>query len=143
MDDVSMNVSMNDNSQESQKTQPTSQSDSVRPEDDVGAECWGLLLPCTPGINRVRFLKTTPTITVGRDPQSTVVLAWTAISESLLQVTSSGGGLYILHPGRLHAVITWNGKEDGESIVTVEDRSSNSTYVSCITSLKFVYSSGR
>ncbi|KAJ7879513.1 kinase-like domain-containing protein, partial [Mycena olivaceomarginata] len=104
---------------ESQKTQPTSQSDSVRPEDDVGAECWGLLLPCTPGINRVRFLKTTPTITVGRDPQSTVVLAWTAIS-------------------RLHAVITWNGKEDGESIVTVEDRSSNSTYVSCITSSKLI-----
>ncbi|KAF7376637.1 Pkinase-domain-containing protein [Mycena sanguinolenta] len=112
MDDVSM-VSVNENSQEhSQKTQPSSQPDEPvqKPENNVDAECWGLLIPCTPGIEPVRFLNTTPEIIVGRDPKSNVVLPWTAISS-------------------LHAIITWNGQKGGGSTVTIEDKSSNGTFL--------------
>jgi hypothetical protein len=83
-----MDVSTNFNSQDSQisddqnNTQPISQPQ-LRPEDDLDAQCWGLLLPCTPGLERVRFLKTKPEITVGRDSTRNVVLNWTCVSKKL------------------------------------------------------------
>jgi hypothetical protein len=83
-----MDVSTNFNSQDSQisddqnNTQPISQPQ-LRPEDDLDAQCWGLLLPCTPGLERVRFLKTKPEITVGRDSTRNVVLNWTCVSKNL------------------------------------------------------------
>ncbi|KAJ6456366.1 kinase-like domain-containing protein [Mycena sanguinolenta] len=109
--DVSI-LSMNENSQDhSQTTEPSSQPDDrVKPEDGLDAECWGLLIPCTPGIESVRFANTTPKITVGRDPQSNVVLRWTAISS-------------------LHAIIRWNGQQGGTSAVAIEDNSSNGTFL--------------
>ncbi|KAF8143088.1 kinase-like domain-containing protein [Mycena galopus ATCC 62051] len=109
--DVSMGQDSQENSQEnSQKTQPLSQPDGVRPEDDLRAECWGLLIPCTPEKEPVRFLNSTPKITVGRHPHSTLRLTWMALSS-------------------LHAVIMWNGQDDGDSTVTIEDHSSNGTYL--------------
>ncbi|KAJ7213011.1 kinase-like domain-containing protein [Mycena pura] len=92
-----------------QSTQPISQpADQSRFEDD--SESWGLLIPSVPGIQPVRFLKTQPEITIGRDSRhNIVVLPWVCISSK-------------------HAVITWNGNENDKSEVTIFDKSFNGTY---------------
>ncbi|KAJ7162198.1 kinase-like domain-containing protein [Mycena filopes] len=109
--DVSMDVSMTDNSQES--TQPLSQSrpsTQVNHEEDLDAQSWGLLLPCTPGIERQRFRKTNREIKIGRDADNHVCLPWKCLSS-------------------FHAVIEWNGELGSQSVVKITDKSSNGTYL--------------
>ncbi|KAJ7140514.1 kinase-like domain-containing protein [Mycena crocata] len=80
---------------------------------DLDAKSWGLLIPCVhkSGIARSRFLKTQRTVNIGRDSRtSTVLLEWNCISN-------------------LHAIITWNGEENGRSVVTITDHSSNGTWI--------------
>ncbi|KAJ7028574.1 kinase-like domain-containing protein, partial [Mycena alexandri] len=92
-------------------TQPLSQSKQPSKRDDSeDLDAWGLLIPCTPGIERQRFLKTNLEIKIGRDPKNNVVLPWKCVSA-------------------LHAVITWNGEIGGSSVVTIMDKSSNGTYL--------------
>ncbi|KAJ6594547.1 kinase-like domain-containing protein, partial [Mycena capillaripes] len=111
MNDNPQELNSSQNPDEQGNTQELSQSNDVvpvKPEDDLDAQCWGVLIPYTPEIERIRFLKTTLKITVGRS-KSTVALPWMCISAQ-------------------HAVITWNGKEGDESEVTIEDCSTNGTY---------------
>ncbi|KAK7018886.1 Pkinase-domain-containing protein [Favolaschia claudopus] len=98
-----------DHSQNTQTTQPVSQSQ-PRPEEESNAEYWGVLLPCSAGLERVRFPKSKPTVTIGRDAEHTMVLPWTAIS---------------VH----HAKIEWNEQEDGQTCFTITDSSFNGTFI--------------
>ncbi|KAJ7502442.1 kinase-like domain-containing protein [Mycena galericulata] len=120
--DVSMNGAsqvvdhndVEDQTQTQTQTQPLSQPEDGPAhrarEDSLDAKSWGLLIPCVVGLPPVRLLKADPKATVGRDPRSTLHLSWTCIST-------------------LHAVIEWNGKGDGESEVTIYDKSRNGTWV--------------
>ncbi|KAJ7762470.1 kinase-like domain-containing protein [Mycena metata] len=114
-----MDVSMSDHSQvdhslgdldEDNHTQPLSQLQTKQPFELEDLDAWGLLIPCTPALQRQRLLRTNPEITIGRYKENTLVLPWKCVSG-------------------LHAVITWNGEIGGSSVVTITDKSSNGTYL--------------
>ncbi|KAJ6538796.1 kinase-like domain-containing protein, partial [Mycena vulgaris] len=101
------NVSVIDPEGHSQTTQPNSQP-SQPLESDLDA--WGLLIPCNPGLELVRLLKTQRKIKIGRDRTNHVPLRWVCASA-------------------FHAVINWNGKTGSDSEVTITDLSLNGTYI--------------
>ncbi|KAJ7467061.1 kinase-like domain-containing protein [Mycena latifolia] len=117
----------------SQMTQPISQPSQLIDSDfenDLDAKSWGLLIPCGPGMERLRFFKTDTQITIGRDPSNKIVLLWNCISEDRVASCNVGTLELILRLlGFFHAVITWNGQENGSSEVTIEDKSRNGTYL--------------
>lgn len=89
-----MNVSMNDDDQpmeagESEnQTQTQTQSvgqpgsSQLAEKEDLDAQSWGRLVPCISGLAPVRFLKTSPVATIGRDSRSTLHLPWMGISKN-------------------------------------------------------------
>ncbi|KAJ7680984.1 kinase-like domain-containing protein [Mycena polygramma] len=96
------------NTQElSQETQQNTSQESATLKDGLH---WGVLIPFTLELERIRFPKNQTTITIGRNRTRTVHYSLTAISD-------------------LHATITWNGEENGGSEVTITDNSRNGTYL--------------
>lgn len=99
---------LEDLTQTQSNSQPSQDIEPVRNELD--AQSWGLLIPCVPGMEVKRFLKSERRISIGRDPKSSVKLIWTCTSAT-------------------HAFIDWNGVESERSVVTITDKSRNGTYV--------------
>ncbi|KAJ7282616.1 kinase-like domain-containing protein [Mycena rebaudengoi] len=93
------------------QTQPQTQSQqSQGATDQRNAHSWGLLVPCARGIKREHLLKSTPEVTIGRNASNHVSLSWSGLSN-------------------VHAIISWNGEESGESVVTIQDKSKNGTFI--------------
>ncbi|KAJ8695899.1 hypothetical protein PTI98_005810 [Pleurotus ostreatus] len=92
--------------EETQSTQPASQR-----EGTMDAHLWGYLQPCNAALTRMDFWKIRPKYTIGRNHD----------------------GNEIILPGfkisNYHCVIMWDGKEDRTSCVTVQDLSSNGTFI--------------
>ncbi|KAJ7678676.1 kinase-like domain-containing protein [Mycena rosella] len=107
-----LDASVDDADHSQAQTQPLSQPN--QPMEGVmendSTDSWGLLISCVPGLERVRLLKSTHKVTIGRDAKNQVVFSWVCISG-------------------FHAVITWNGQENDASEVTIEDQSTNGTYL--------------
>ncbi|KAF7306031.1 hypothetical protein HMN09_00757700 [Mycena chlorophos] len=76
----------------------------------VTTGCWGLLLPSTPGEERVRLLKDQLVYHVGRSAGSHIRLASSRISST-------------------HATITWNAQMDKKSAISIRDSSKNGTWL--------------
>ncbi|KAJ7248921.1 kinase-like domain-containing protein [Mycena rebaudengoi] len=75
------------------------------------AELWGYLSPClSRSINRVDLHRDSLEVTVGRSPNNQVMFPGLKISN-------------------YHAVIQWNGLEYADSVITIEDKSSNGTFI--------------
>ncbi|KAF7357886.1 Pkinase-domain-containing protein [Mycena venus] len=89
------------------QTQPLTQPDS----NETNEEHWGYLNPClSQSIKRVTLYKTEKEVTIGRNTSNNVVFPGFKISN-------------------FHATIRWNGLENAASIVTIEDTSSNGTFI--------------
>ncbi|KAF7376629.1 Pkinase-domain-containing protein [Mycena sanguinolenta] len=87
-------------------TQPTSQ-----PEPDPYKDYWAYLSPClSQTIKRVWLHRSQQVVTVGRHKDNNVVFEGFKISNR-------------------HAIIRWNGLENASAIVTIEDMSSNGTFI--------------
>ncbi|KAJ6507359.1 kinase-like domain-containing protein [Mycena vitilis] len=91
----------------SQETQQNTSQESATLNDGLH---WGVLIPFTLELERIRFPKSKTSIEFGRNRTRTVHYSLTAISD-------------------LHATITWNGQENGGSVVTITDSSTNGTYL--------------
>ncbi|KAJ6538801.1 Pkinase-domain-containing protein [Mycena vulgaris] len=88
-------------------TQPLTQPDESQPNDNL----WGYLNPClSRTIARVELYKDNLETTLGRNTANKVVFAGYKISN-------------------YHAVIRWNGQYNNDSVVTIEDISSNGTFI--------------
>ncbi|KAJ8518308.1 hypothetical protein ONZ45_g4597 [Pleurotus djamor] len=89
-----------------QSTQPASQK-----EGGIDSHLWGYLQPCSSTLTRIDFWKIRPKYAIGRNHT----------------------GNEIILPGfkisNYHCVIMWDGKEDNSGCVTVQDLSSNGTYI--------------
>ncbi|KAJ7646627.1 kinase-like domain-containing protein [Roridomyces roridus] len=96
-----------------QQTQPISQpgepNSSQRARDfALNQECWGMLVSCVPGLPTERLSRQTPVVTMGREADSMIRLAWKSISKN-------------------HAVLTWDPNMNNE--ITIRDLSSNGTWL--------------
>ncbi|KAJ6591334.1 kinase-like domain-containing protein [Mycena sp. CBHHK59/15] len=89
------------------QTQPLTQPGSIEQNDNL----WGYLNPClSPVLSRVELYKDCRDVTVGRNTANIVIFPGFKISN-------------------FHAVIRWNGKENADSVVIIEDMSSNGTFI--------------
>ncbi|KAJ7267704.1 kinase-like domain-containing protein [Mycena haematopus] len=89
------------------QTQPLTQPDSPESNEDL----WGYLTPClSQSIPRVLLPRDSLEITVGRHSDNLVTFPGFKISNR-------------------HATIRWNGLENVDSIITIEDTSSNGTFI--------------
>ncbi|KAJ6594533.1 kinase-like domain-containing protein [Mycena capillaripes] len=88
---------------EPESTQPASQ-------DETNDDIWAYLSPCSPSLNRTYLYKDALAVTIGRSPTNSVVFPGFKISN-------------------FHATIRWNGEQNAASVVTIEDTSSNGTFI--------------
>ncbi|KAJ7282629.1 kinase-like domain-containing protein, partial [Mycena rebaudengoi] len=94
--------------QEEQMTQPSTQTVGGESQND---HLWGYLNPClSTTLSRVELYRDALEVKVGRSTTNTVVFPGFKISN-------------------YHAIIRWNGLVNAESEVTIEDLSSNGTYI--------------
>ncbi|KAG1739300.1 kinase-like domain-containing protein [Suillus lakei] len=92
--------------QATQSTQHASQPNSA----DTNGHLWGYLQPCCNVLRRLDLWKVQPVASVGRAPDNDIILPGGRVSNK-------------------HCRITWDGKEDKNSAVTVLDTSSNGTWI--------------
>lgn len=95
--------------QATQSTQHSSQPDSA----NSNGHLWGYLQPCNTLLRRIDLWKVQPTASVGRAVENDIILPGGRVSNK-------------------HCRITWDGKEDKNSAVTVLDTSSNGTWINSI-----------
>lgn len=95
--------------QATQSTQHSSQPDSA----NSNGHLWGYLQPCNTLLRRIDLWKVQPTASVGRAIENDIILPGGRVSNK-------------------HCRITWDGKEDKNSAVTVLDTSSNGTWINSI-----------
>jgi serine/threonine/tyrosine protein kinase RAD53 len=76
----------------------------------VDGHLWGFLQPCNAALKRIDFLKMNPTYTIGRGAGNDFLLEGFKVSNR-------------------HCKFTWDSRETGDSIVTIQDFSSNGTFV--------------
>ncbi|KAJ7162184.1 CAMK/RAD53 protein kinase [Mycena filopes] len=99
--------------QTQESTQDTQESTQEQPEQNAQdtSHLWGFLQPClSQSLARREFGKHEPEIQVGRNLTNNFILPGFKISN-------------------FHAVITWNGLENAHSIITIDDLSSNGTFI--------------
>ncbi|KAG2122839.1 kinase-like domain-containing protein [Suillus cothurnatus] len=92
--------------QATQSTQHASQPNSA----NTNSHLWGYLQPCSNVLRRLDLWKVQPAASVGRAPDNDIILPGGKVSNK-------------------HCKITWDGKEDKNSAVTVLDTSSNGTWI--------------
>ncbi|KAG1889963.1 kinase-like domain-containing protein [Suillus subluteus] len=92
--------------QATQSTQHASQPNSA----NTNSHLWGYLQPCSNVLRRLDLWKVQPAASVGRAPDNDIILPGGKVSNK-------------------HCRITWDGKEDKNSAVTVLDTSSNGTWI--------------
>ncbi|KAG1812212.1 kinase-like domain-containing protein [Suillus subaureus] len=92
--------------QATQSTQHASQPNSA----NTNSHLWGYLQPCSNLLRRLDLWKVQPAASVGRAPDNDIILPGSKVSNK-------------------HCRITWDGKEDKNSAVTVLDTSSNGTWI--------------
>lgn len=95
--------------QATQSTQHSSQPDSA----NSNGHLWGYLQPCNTLLRRIDLWKVQPAASVGRAVENDIILPGGRVSNK-------------------HCRITWDGKEDKNSAVTVLDTSSNGTWINSI-----------
>ncbi|KAJ7782479.1 kinase-like domain-containing protein, partial [Mycena maculata] len=88
------------------QTQPLTQEGDAEPTDKF----FGYLNPCSQALARVELFKDQPEVCIGRSPTNKVVFPGFKISN-------------------FHAIIRWNGIYGPTSVVTIEDNSSNGTFI--------------
>ncbi|KAJ7084079.1 SMAD/FHA domain-containing protein, partial [Mycena belliarum] len=99
----------NQDEEESVQTQEDSQS--TQPTQTKNELVWGYLNPCVSQLlELIYLLRETTAIGVGRNDENHIVLPGYKISN-------------------FHAIIRWNGEESNESLITIEDMSSNGTFI--------------
>lgn len=104
---ISLDDSMIEETQQAtQSTQHASQPNSA----DTNSHLWGYLQPCSNVLRRIDLWKVAPAASVGRAPDNDIILPGGRVSNK-------------------HCRITWDGKEDKNSAVTVLDISSNGTWI--------------
>ncbi|KAJ7467081.1 kinase-like domain-containing protein [Mycena latifolia] len=97
--------------QTQEDSQPSTQPLSQLEDSKANEELWGYLNPClSQTLQRINLFKEAPEVTVGRNAANNVIFPGFKISN-------------------YHAVIRWNGLENAESVVTIEDLSSNGTFI--------------
>ncbi|KAJ7140506.1 kinase-like domain-containing protein [Mycena crocata] len=97
--------------QETESTQEETQPLTQPSSQDANDHLWGYLKPCLSQVLlRVELEKTAHEYSVGRSIQNNVVFPGFKISN-------------------YHAVIRWNGQQNATSVVTIEDMSSNGTFI--------------
>ncbi|KAJ7760920.1 kinase-like domain-containing protein [Mycena metata] len=104
---------MDEADEDLQQTQESTQEteDAPRQTQENTAHLWGFLTPClSQSLVRRDLLKDEAEVKVGRNDSNAFVLPGYKISN-------------------FHAVIKWNGLENAESIVTIDDLSSNGTFI--------------
>jgi ser/thr/tyr protein kinase RAD53 len=93
-------------------TQLTTQPEGT-PNSQVDSHLWGFLQPCNSEVSRIDLFRVQPQATVGRNADNSVQLLGMKVS------------------GR-HCQISWDGADDRKSTVTIQDFSSNGTWVSAL-----------
>ncbi|KAJ7028545.1 kinase-like domain-containing protein [Mycena alexandri] len=106
-----------DDEEDLQQTQESTQESTQETDDqprngqENTSHLWGFLTPClSQTLARRDLLKDEPDVAVGRNVANAFVLPGYKISN-------------------FHAVIRWNGLENAESIITIDDLSSNGTFI--------------
>ncbi|KAG2154460.1 kinase-like domain-containing protein [Suillus bovinus] len=92
-----------------QATQSTQHASQPNPA-NTNSHLWGYLQPCNNLLRRLDLWKVQPAVSVGRAPDNNIVLPGGKVSNK-------------------HCRITWDGREDKNSAVTVLDTSSNGTWI--------------
>lgn len=92
-----------------QATQSTQHASQPNPA-NTNSHLWGYLQPCSNVLRRLDLWKVQPAASVGRAPDNDIILPGGRVSNK-------------------HCRITWDGKEDKNSAVTVLDTSSNGTWI--------------
>ncbi|OAX40928.1 kinase-like protein [Rhizopogon vinicolor AM-OR11-026] len=103
------NDSMVETQQATQSTEHSSQPNAA----DTNSHLFGFLQPCNTLLRRIDFWKVQPTVQLGRAPDNDIVLPGGRVSNK-------------------HCRITWDGKENKNSAVTVLDVSSNGTWINSV-----------
>jgi serine/threonine/tyrosine protein kinase RAD53 len=93
-----------------QETQPATQT-GLTPSQTTSERLWGFLQPSRPELKRIEFPREQPIIRIGRNKdKNEVVLPGAKVSNE-------------------HCVIQWDGLEGAQSVVVVQDKSTNGTWV--------------
>ncbi|KAJ7092083.1 CAMK/RAD53 protein kinase [Mycena belliarum] len=99
------------NQDEEEPVQTQEDSQSTQPTQTNNELVWGYLNPCVSQLlERIYLLRETTEIGVGRNDENHIVLPGYKISN-------------------FHAIIRWNGEESNESLITIDDMSSNGTFI--------------
>lgn len=123
-------------SQEEEQTQTQSTQQASQPQTvQMDAHLWGYLQPCSHALNRIDFWKIHPRYTIGRNGElNQVILPGFKVSEYTF-LSCCLLSFQRVYSGNQHCTITWDGRENGSSVVVL-DLSSNGTFVSALSSLR-------